>query len=79
MILEDAVRPYFAKLKPAEREKYRGLIEKITLGFQDMSQKQLNQRLGEMYLIGYYLQRAEFKKKREKQEDESNEQLTEQD
>jgi CRISPR-associated protein Csd1 len=74
MILEDAVRPYFAKLSPGARNHYRNLIGEITACFLEEDQLKLNQRLGETYLLGYYLQRAEFnKKKEEKQEDNSNE------
>jgi CRISPR-associated protein Csd1 len=74
MIIEDAIRPYFSKLEPLEREKYRKLIEEITLNFREEDQKCLNQKLGENYLLGYYLQRAEFYKKREeKKEDTENE------
>jgi CRISPR-associated protein Csd1 len=60
MILEDAVRPYLAKLSPGKRADYRKLISDITLGFLEEDQSRLNQRLGETYLLGYYLQRAEF-------------------
>jgi CRISPR-associated protein Csd1 len=70
MILEDAVRPYFSKLNYFEREKYRKLIGEITLNFRDEDQKHLNQKLGETYLLGYYLQRADFYKKKEEKENE---------
>jgi CRISPR-associated protein Csd1 len=71
MILEDAVRPYFQKLSSGSREYYRRLISEITVCFQDEDQGKMNQRLKESYLLGYYLQRAEFNKKKE--EDISNE------
>jgi CRISPR-associated protein Csd1 len=76
MILEDAVRPYFQKLSSGSREYYRRLISEITVCFQDEDQGKMNQRLKESYLLGYYLQRAEFNKKKE--EGISNEQLAEQ-
>jgi CRISPR-associated protein Csd1 len=73
MILEDAVRPYLQKLSAKSREYFRKLIGEITLSFREEDQKKLNQRLGETYLLGYYLQRAEFYKKKEEKQEESNE------
>lgn len=70
MILEDAVRPYFSKLSPGEREKYRRLISEITARFLEEDITRLNQRLRETYLLGYYLQRAELNKKKEETQEE---------
>jgi CRISPR-associated protein Csd1 len=77
MILEDAVKPYFQKMTPTSREHYRRLISDITLQIAEEDQNKLNQRLGETYLLGYYLQRAEFYKNKEKKEEQKNEQFTE--
>jgi CRISPR-associated protein Csd1 len=64
------------KLPAGLRTHYRNLISEITISFREEDQLKLNQRLGETYLLGYYLQRAElYKKKEEKQEEEENEQI----
>ncbi len=68
-ILEEALNPYMQKLYPGTREKYRSLISEITETFKDEDKDKMNHRLGESYLLGYYLQRAELKKWKEKAED----------
>jgi CRISPR-associated protein Csd1 len=74
MILEEVLKPYFQKLKPGSREYYRRLISEITELFMEDEQSVLNQGLSEMYLLGYYLQRAELNKKNdEKKEEAGNE------
>jgi CRISPR-associated protein Csd1 len=72
MILEEQLSPYFQKLKPKSREYYRGLISEITALFVEDNQQLLNQSLSEMYLLGYYLQRAELNKKKDEKEEVNN-------
>jgi CRISPR-associated protein Csd1 len=72
MILEDVLKPYFQKLKPGSREYYRRLISEITELFSEDNQQLLNQGLSEMYLLGYYLQRAELNQKNEDKEEVNN-------
>lgn len=70
MNLEEVLKPYFQKLKPGSREYYRRLISEITESFEEQDTALLNQGLKETYLLGYYLQRAEFNRKREEQKEE---------
>ena len=68
--LEDALKPYFQKLKPGSREYYKRLISEITEQFCEEDSSLLNQELKETYLLGYYLQRAELNKKKDEQKEE---------
>jgi CRISPR-associated protein Csd1 len=72
MVLEEAVNPYLQKHSPWERERYRRLISEITLLFKEEDSDRMNLRLGETYLLGYYLQRADLYKSKVKEE-QSNE------
>lgn len=67
-------RAYFPRLKPAARSFYKNLIGNLMerLGCVCKSDRDWNGTLGDTYLIGYYLQRAELYKKR-KSEDENKE------
>ncbi len=73
-ILDGLLNPYFQKLKPGMREYFRNLITEIVAALEEEDAKILNQELRESYLLGYYLQRAEFGKKKEtKKEEQDNE------
>jgi CRISPR-associated protein Csd1 len=50
-ILEDALNPYFQKLRPGSREYYRRIISDITEMLLDEDTKVLNQGLKENYLL----------------------------
>ncbi len=67
-VLEDALRPYFSKMSAGTREFYKGLISQIIGMLNEEDDVSLNHRLEETYLLGYYLQRAELNKKKEKEE-----------
>lgn len=62
--LEKAVNPYFQKLKPGSREFFRQQISTIVESFEENDPGWLNQKLDPDYLLGYYMQRAEFRKKK---------------
>lgn len=66
--LNDLLRPYFQKLNPGTREYYQRLISEITDSFREEDEKDMNMELKETYLLGYYLQRAELSRKKEKEE-----------
>lgn len=70
MILEEMLKPYFQKLKPGSRMYYKNMMEEITGLFHEEDQAVLNQGLKETYLLGYYLQRAELYKKKDKKKEE---------
>ncbi len=70
-ILEDALKPYFQKMRPGSREYYRRLISDITMLFCESDKKVMNQSLSENYVLGYYLQRAELNKKITEQKEET--------
>lgn len=77
--LESLLKPYFQKLRPGQRERYKDLIGEITELFQEEDEPIMNQGLKENYLLGYYLQRAELNRKNnEKKEELESEQFTEQ-
>lgn len=73
MTLEEALRPYFQKLKPGSREHYRALISEITGMFREEDQAVMNQGLTETYLLGYYLQRGELYAGNKEQKEETEE------
>ncbi len=74
LLIEDMLNPYYKKLGPERASYYKKLISDILLKLQEGDETDLNKRLKETYLLGYYLQRAEFYKgKKEKQEVEENE------
>lgn len=64
-ILEQMMEPYFRKMNPGLREYYKSMIGRIIEMFQDEDEQKMNQGLGESYLLGYYLQRAELNKKKD--------------
>ncbi len=59
-ILEDQLNPYFHRMTPGSRCFYKKLILEITEKLSESGYEQLNRPLGELYLIGYYLQWGEF-------------------
>ncbi len=73
-VLHEALNPYFQKLNPGLRKYYKNLIGDILSLFRDEDEKKLNLELGEIYLLGYYLQRADLYKKKnnEKESDDEN-------
>lgn len=74
MVLKEVMTPYYKKLGPKRSAYYEKMISKIVEMIQDGDELELNKRLKETYLLGYYLQRAElYKGKDEIQEEEDNE------
>lgn len=69
-ILEGLLNPYFQKLVPGLREYYRRLISEVIELLPQEDPQVLNQGLGETYLLGYYLQRAELNRKKDLQKEE---------
>ena len=69
-ILEGLLNPYFQKLVPGLREYYRRLISEVIELLPQEDSQVLNQGLGDTYLLGYYLQRAELNKKKDSQKEE---------
>lgn len=59
--LHERLEPYFAALPVKSREHYRKLIGELMEKFQT---RDLNDPLNELYLIGYYEQRAAFRTKK---------------
>lgn len=60
--LETALIPYYQKLIPGSRKYYKDIISNIVEKLMDTDMDLLNKSLGDTYLIGYYLQRAELNK-----------------
>lgn len=59
-ILETALNPYYARLAPGLRRYYRDITGEIVSKLPPMDDPDLNSRLDDVYLLGYYLQRAEL-------------------
>ena len=56
-VLEEKLEPYYKQLKPGLRQYYRKLTQEIMDGI-SASDSTLNQKLDDIYLLGYYHQRA---------------------
>lgn len=62
-ILENQLNPYFQRMRAGSRTFYKNIISEITEKLAEQDEEQLNRSLSEMYLIGYYLQRAYLNRK----------------
>ncbi len=69
VILEDKLNPYFQRMPPGWRNYYKGIVSEIVtkLGTH-FKPEELNRPLEELYLIGYYLQRAALNQSKSKDE-----------
>ena len=56
-VLEEKLEPYYKQLKPRQCQYYRKLTQEIMDGI-SASDSTLNQKLDDIYLLGYYHQRA---------------------
>ena len=56
-ILEERLAPYYRQLSPRLRNYYRKLTQEV-IDKLDVSAPDLNQKLEDIYLLGYYHQRA---------------------
>lgn len=61
---ERLLKPYYAKLNPESRQRFKDLVNDIIAALPQQDESALNRPLSDMYLIGYYLQRREFKLKK---------------
>lgn len=68
-ILEEKLTPYYKQLDPGLRQYYRKLIQEIVDKL-SASNIDLNQKLDDIYLLGYYHQRAYRREKSDKREAE---------
>lgn len=59
-ILEGALNPYYQKMKPSYRAFYKNLISEIMELMPSNDPTVLGKRLDDVYLLGYYAQRAEL-------------------
>lgn len=65
--LEDKLNPYFRKMPSYLEDIFKDLIGEIMEKLSGYTPEELNRPLGEMYLIGYYLQRMELRKPKNKE------------
>lgn len=70
-LLEEKLEPYYKQLKPKLRQYYRKLTQEIAANL-SISDVSLNQKLDDIYLLGYYHQRAYRAEKSDKQETEES-------
>ena len=68
-MLEERLEPYYKQLNPGLRLYYRKITEEIVDGLSP-SAAELNQKLDDIYLLGYYHQRAYRKEKSNQPETE---------
>lgn len=68
-VLEEKLEPYYKQLKPGLRQYYRKLTQEIVDKLSS-SDSALNQKLDDIYLLGYYHQRAYRTEKSDKPETE---------
>lgn len=66
-ILTEQLEPYFEKLEPGLRIRYRRIIEEIVDMF-DSRDLELEKSLEDVYLLGYYHQRSALYRKKDKEE-----------
>lgn len=66
-ILTEQLEPYFEKLHPNARIRYRRIIEEIVDMF-DSRDLELEKSLEDVYLLGYYHQRSALYRKKDKEE-----------
>lgn len=72
--LEDA---YFRQLKRNKVEEYKALMSQIMSVISEQSQERMDAPLKETYVLGYYLQRNELYKKKDKDVEENEYEYTE--
>ena len=73
--IDGRLEPYFSKLSdisPAKECYYKNLIGEIVEQLSNFDSKDLNRRLEDSYLLGYYLQRNELYAKKENNNEEEN-------
>ena len=68
-LLEEKLEPYYKQLEPGLRQYYRKLTQEIVDKL-STSDEQLNRKLDDIYLLGYYHQRAYRTEKSDKQNTE---------
>lgn len=69
-LLEEKLEPYYKQLKPGLRQYYRNMTQEIVVKL-SVSDGGLNQKLDDIYLLGYYHQRAYRTEKTDKQDAEA--------
>ena len=70
-VIHQKLAPYFSKQKPKARHFFRRLIGEIMEELSTYPEKELDKKLSETYLLGYYLQRNELYKKNDKKVEEN--------
>ena len=65
-LLEEKLEPYYKQLSPGLRQYYRKLTQEI-VDMLSASDSNLNQKLDDIYLLGYYHHRAYRSEKSDKQ------------
>lgn len=69
-VIEKALNPYYARLTPATRRYYKDIVSEIVEKLPLPDDPALNAPLEDVYLLGYYLQRADlFRSKKNDSDD----------
>lgn len=69
-LIVQSLNPYIQRMNPGFRKYYRDLIGSIFALLPETDMKQLNTRLDDTYLLGYFLQRNELYTKKRTEEEE---------
>lgn len=70
ILWEQVKKAYYPRLKPWQRAYYERLIGEIMEQLSQFPEQEMNQALGDTYLLGYYLQRNDLYTSKKKQETE---------
>lgn len=70
---EQVKKAYYPRLKPWQRAYYERLIGEIMEQLSQFPEQEMNQALGDTYLLGYYLQKNDLYTSKKKQEQETEE------
>lgn len=70
ILWEQVKKAYYPRLKPRQRAYYERLIGEIMEQLSQFPEQEMNQALGDTYLLGYYLQRNDLYTSKKKQETE---------
>lgn len=74
IVIEQLKNAYFQRLSTGSRSYYDKLIGEIMLQLSEFPETEVNKPLSETYLMGYYLQKNSFYKKKNNDNIESEEQ-----
>lgn len=70
-IISEQINPYFSRQKPGLRAYFKNIIGEITDMLPDPKDHNLDKKLDDTYLLGYYHQRSALTRKKEAADNET--------